>query len=64
MDARGAAWHVLVRRGLLLAALGLVLWPHYPRVYLILPHYGVLLAALPLLVRLRTRVLLPLAEAA
>jgi uncharacterized membrane protein YeiB len=59
--ARGAPDRVLVRRGLALFVLGLLIWPYVPRVYLILPHYGVLLALVPLLRRIPTRALLPLA---
>jgi uncharacterized membrane protein YeiB len=56
--ARGTPDRVLVRRGVCLFALGLVVWPLVGRVYLILPHYGVLLAVIPLLRRLSNRALL------
>jgi uncharacterized membrane protein YeiB len=56
--ARGTTDRVLVRRGIALFALGLVIWPFVGQVYLILPHYGVLLAVIPLLRRLSNRALL------
>jgi uncharacterized membrane protein YeiB len=56
--ARGASDGVFVRRGVLLLALGIAIWPIANDVYLILPHYGVLLLAVPLLRRLPTRALL------
>jgi uncharacterized membrane protein YeiB len=59
--ARGTPDSTLVKRGVLLFALGLALWPVFDRVYLILPHYGALLMLMPLLRRLATRWLLPLA---
>jgi uncharacterized membrane protein YeiB len=62
--ARGTPDCVLVRRGVGLFALGLLVWPFVGRVYLILPQYGVLLAAVPLLRRLSDRALLVLAAAA
>jgi uncharacterized membrane protein YeiB len=62
--ARGTPDQVLVRRGLLLLALGLAIWPRIDRVFLILPHYGVLLALVPLLRRISTRALLPVAALA
>ncbi len=61
LAARGTPDHVLVTRGLLLFALGVLIWPRVDWVYLILPHYGVLLAAVPLLRRIPTRWLLPAA---
>ncbi|MGH9157148.1 MAG: DUF418 domain-containing protein [Acidimicrobiales bacterium] len=42
---------VLVLRGLALFAIGLAVWPLFDRVYLILPHYGLLLAAVPVVRR-------------
>jgi uncharacterized membrane protein YeiB len=56
--ARGTADRVLVRRGVALFVLGLAIWPYFGRVYLILPHYGLLLAVVPLLRRLSNRGLL------
>jgi uncharacterized protein len=56
--ARGTADRVLVRRGAALFVLGLLIWPVFERVYLILPQYGVLLALVPLLRRLPDRALL------
>lgn len=53
-----------VRRGLVLFGLGLVLWPLVDGVYLILPHYGILLALFPLVRRTPTRWLLPAAGVA
>ena len=61
LSARGASDAVVVRRGLALLALGLAIWPVVDRVYLILPHYGVLLMLVPAARRLRTRWLLPAA---
>ena len=61
LTAGGSRDVVIVRRGLLLFLLGVLLWPYTPVVYLILPHYGVLLALMPLLRRVATRWLLPLA---
>lgn len=61
---RGRGDTVMVRRGAALLALGLVIWPLVPQVYVILPHYGVLLAAVPLLRRLSDRALLPVAGVA
>ncbi len=58
---RGGDDRMLVRRGLVLLALGLALWPVVDRVWLILPHYGVLLLAAPGLRRVPTRWLLPVA---
>ncbi len=62
--ARGTRDIVLVRRGLALFALGLLLWPQVGLVYLVLPHYGLLLALIPLLRRVPTRWMLPLAGVA
>jgi uncharacterized membrane protein YeiB len=59
--AGGAPDAVLLRRGVALLALGLLVWPFVGRVYLILPQYGVLLAAVPLLRRLSSRALLAVA---
>ena len=56
--ARGTPDRVLVRRGAALGALGLLVWPLFEQVYLILPQYGVLLALVPLLRRLPDRALL------
>jgi uncharacterized membrane protein YeiB len=56
--ARGTRDRVFVRRGIALFCLGLIIWPYVGRVYLILPHYGVLLAVVPLLRRFSNRVLL------
>lgn len=56
--ARRSPDRVLVARGLALAAIGLAVWPFVDRVYLILPHYGLLLAAVPLLRRLPSPALL------
>lgn len=56
--ARGTPDRVLVRRGVALFALGLLVWPLFPQVYLILPQYGVLLTLVPLFRRLSDRALL------
>lgn len=56
--ARGTPDRVLVRRGAALFVLGLAVWPYFGHVYLILPQYGVLLAAVPLLRRLSNGALL------
>lgn len=61
LSARGTPDRVVIRRGLALLAAGVAMWPFVERVYLILPHYGVLLLAYPLFRRLPTRALLPLA---
>ena len=61
LAARGTSDLAFVRRGLVLFALGLLVWPLMDHVYLILPHYGILLALFPLVRRLPTRALLPLA---
>ena len=61
LSARGTPDRLVVRRGLGLLALGLAIWPVVDRVYLILPHYGLLLVLVPLLRRLPTRWLLPAA---
>jgi uncharacterized membrane protein YeiB len=62
--ASGASDRVLVVRGALLAAVGLLIWPFVDVVYLILPHYGLLLALVPILRRIPTVWLLPAALAA
>jgi uncharacterized membrane protein YeiB len=59
--ASGASDRVLVVRGALLAAIGVLIWPFVGVVYLILPHYGLLLAIVPLLRRIPTAWLLPAA---
>ena len=64
LSARGTSDAKLVRRGLVLFALGVAVWPYVDRVYFILPHYGLLLALVPLLRRLRTGGLLAAAGAA
>jgi uncharacterized membrane protein YeiB len=61
---RGIPDAVLLRRAAALFALGLLVWPFVGRIYLILPQYGVLLAALPLLRRLTNRALLVVAAVA
>jgi hypothetical protein len=53
-----------VLRGAVLFAVGLAIWPYVGFVYLILPHYGLLLALTPLLRRLATWALLPAAAIA
>ncbi len=58
---RGRRDLALVRRGAALFALGLLIWPLVPQVYVILPHYGLLLALVPVLRRLPDRLLLPAA---
>ncbi len=62
--AGGTSDRVLVRRGAGLFTLGLLVWPFVGRVYLVLPQYGVLLALVPLLRRLSSRVLLAVAGVA
>lgn len=64
LAARGTTDGAFVRRGLVIFALGLAVWPLVERVFLILPHYGILLALFPLVRRLPTRWLLPAAGAA
>jgi uncharacterized protein len=64
LAARGTSDGAFVRRGLVLFGLGLAVWPHVDGVFLILPHYGILLALFPLVRRLPTRWLLPAAGAA
>ena len=59
--ARGRTGPTLVRRGAALLVLGLLIWPLVPEVFVILPHYGVLLALVALLARLPDRALLPAA---
>lgn len=61
LATRGAPGSVYLRRGVVLLGLGLSIWPYVDRIYLILPQYGFLLAILPVLRRLATRWLLPLA---
>ena len=51
----------LVRRGLVLGVFGVAIWPLVDRVYLILPHYGLLLVVVAACSRLPTRSLLPMA---
>ena len=64
LAARGTSDPAFVRRGLVLFGVGLLAWPFVDRVYLILPHYGVLLALFPLVRRMPTRWLLPAAGVA
>ncbi|MGH9263793.1 MAG: DUF418 domain-containing protein [Acidimicrobiales bacterium] len=59
LAGRGTSDLAFVRRGLVLFAVGMLVWPLVDRVYLILPHYGLLLAAFPLARRMPTRWLLP-----
>jgi uncharacterized protein len=61
LAARGTPDAALVRRGLVLFGLGLAVWPLVDTVYLILPHYGILLAMFPLVRLVPTRWLLPAA---
>jgi len=58
LAARRSSDRVFVLRGLALFVIGLAVWPLEDRIYLILPHYGLLLAAVPLLRRLGSRALL------
>lgn len=51
----------LLVRGTVLFAASVAVWPYVEGVYFILPQYGLLLAAMPLLRRLADRWLLPLA---
>ena len=60
----GSRDRTFVLRGLALFVLGLAIWPYQETVYLILPHYGLLLATVPLWRRVPTGWLLPLAVAA
>jgi uncharacterized membrane protein YeiB len=62
--ARGTPDRVLVQRGALLFVVGCAIWPGVDWVYLILPHYGVLLALVPLLRRIPARWTLPAAGVA
>lgn len=55
--------YALVWRGLLLFGIGLAVWPHVERVYLILPQYGVILAVVAACARIPSRWLLGLAAA-
>ena len=64
LAARGTSDGAFVRRGLVLLGLGLAVWPLVDRVFLILPHYGILLALFPLVRRMPTRWLLPAAGVA
>jgi uncharacterized protein len=64
LAARGTSDGAFVRRGLVLFGLGLAVWPLIDTVYLILPHYGILLALFPLVRKLETRWLLPAAGVA
>jgi uncharacterized protein len=64
LAARGTSDAAFVRRGLVLFGLGLAVWPLVETVYLILPHYGILLALYPLVRRTPTRWLLPAAAVA
>ena len=64
LAAKGTSDGAFVRRGLVLFGLGLVVWPFVDDVYLILPHYGILLALFPLVRRMPTRWLLPVAGTA
>ena len=64
LAARGTSDAAFVRRGMVLFGVGLAVWPLIDRVYLILPHYGILLALFPLVRRMPTRWLLPAAGAA
>jgi uncharacterized protein len=64
LAARGTSDGAFVRRGLVLFGLGLAVWPLVDRVYLILPHYGILLALFPLVRLIPTRWLLPAAGVA
>ena len=59
LAARGTSDAAFVRRGLVLFGLGLAVWPLIDDVYLILPHYGILLALFPLVRLTPTRWLLP-----
>lgn len=64
LAARGTSDLAFLRRGLVLFAIGMLVWPLVDRVFLILPHYGLLLAAFPLVRRLPTRWMLPVAGVA
>lgn len=64
LAAKGTSDGAFVRRGLVLFVLGLVVWPFVDNVYLILPHYGILLALFPVVRRLPTGWLLPAAGVA
>ena len=64
LAARGTSDLAFIRRGLVLLGLGLLVWPLVEDVYLILPHYGLLLALFPLVRRMPTRWLLPAAGVA
>ncbi len=60
----GARDRTFLLRGLALFVLGLAMWPYQSVVYLILPHYGLLLASVALWRRVPTGWLLPLAVTA
>jgi hypothetical protein len=62
--ARGRTDATLLGRGAALFVLGLLLWPLVPEVFVILPHYGILLALVVLLRRLPAQALLPAAALA
>ncbi len=64
LAARGTSDLTFVRRGAVLCGVGLLVWPLVDHVYLILPHYGLLLALFPLVRRTPTRWLLPAAGVA
>ena len=64
LASKGVSDGAFVRRGLVLFGLGLAVWPLVDHVYLILPHYGILLALFSLVRRAPTRWLLPAAGAA
>lgn len=64
LAARGTTDAAFVRRGLVLFGIGLAVWPLVDDVYLILPHYGLLLALFPLVRRITTRWLLAAAAIA
>jgi uncharacterized membrane protein YeiB len=64
LSEHGATAATFVRRGLVLLALGIAIWPITTDVFLILPQYGVLLMTIPLLRRSPTRWLLPAAASA
>ncbi|MPY94336.1 MAG: DUF418 domain-containing protein [Acidimicrobiia bacterium] len=64
LAARGTRDRTFVVRGLALLLVGLAIWPYQSTVYLILPHYGLLLALVPIWRRIPTPWLLPLAAVA
>jgi uncharacterized membrane protein YeiB len=63
LAARGTSNGTFLRRSLVLLVLGLAVWPQARAILLILPHYAVLLAFVPLIRLLPRRALLPLAAA-